>query len=146
MCLIFVKVVVVVDALGRDSIRELVRRLGLSNLPIPSFLKALAPSLSNNDKRTVEQIQKLVRFLLGDFEGIISNDLQNSNPSLSRIQRAQQLATSRESNERLRKLIPVLREYSPQLRDFGTLLIARLNEKTLSRALNWATQPSRVMA
>lgn len=63
----------------------------------------------------VQQIRKLVQFLLGDFEGTA--------------------ATSR-----LRKLIPVAREYSPQLRSFGTLLLARLTEKTLSRGLNWASQ------
>merc|ERR1719223_478818 len=134
------EVVVVVDALGRDAIRELARSIGLSALPVPSFFPALTPSLSENDKKTVEQIQKLVRFLLGDFEGIMGNELQSSNSSLSRMQRAQQLFANSQSNDRLRKLVPVVREYSPQLREFGVLLVSRLNEKAVSRALNWATE------
>lgn len=69
----------------------------------------------------------------------MGNELQSSNPSLSRIQRAQQLFSNNESNDRLRKLVPVVREYSPQLREFGALLVSRLNEKAVSRALNWAT-------
>lgn len=133
------EVVVVVDALGRDAIRDLGRRLGLNNLPIPSLFKALAPTLSKNDKATVEQIQKLVQFLLGDFEGAINNGSNESIPSFGGVQRSQG------SNERLRKLIPVLREYSPQLRNFGTTLVARLNEKALSRALNWAALPRGVV-
>jgi hypothetical protein len=64
----------------------------------------------------VQQIGKLVQFLLGDFNG------------------------AAESSSRLRKLVPVLREYAPQLRDFGTILLTRLTEKNLSRGLNWATE------
>jgi len=43
------------------------------------------------------------------------------------------------SSSRLRQLIPVTREYAPQLRDFGTVLVARLTEKNISRGLNWAS-------
>jgi hypothetical protein len=63
----------------------------------------------------VQQIGKLVQFLTGDFEGAASST-------------------------RLRQLIPVAREYAPQLRDFGSLLLTRLTEKSLSRGLNWATE------
>ena len=77
-------------------------------------------------EQMVTQIGKLIQFLLGDFEGAIEPE------------------TGRRSNtvntQRLRKLIPVAREYAPQLRDFGTLLIARLTEKNLSRGLNWASE------
>lgn len=62
----------------------------------------------------VQQIGRLVEFLLGDFEGAASS-------------------------ARLRKLIPVLREYSPQLRAFGLLLGARLTERSLGRGMNWAS-------
>lgn len=136
------EVVTVVDASSRETIRELARTLGLSNVPVPSFVRALSPELNENDKRVrfartlhagmvkkftvphdsysvflkqmVQQIQKLVQFLLGDFEESASTD-------------------------RLRKLIPVIREFAPELRRFGTLLVARLTEKTISRGLNWAT-------
>ena len=62
----------------------------------------------------VQQIGKLLQFLLGDFDGAASS-------------------------ARLRKLIPVAREYAPQFREFGTVLVARLTEKNISRGLNWAS-------
>lgn len=62
----------------------------------------------------VQQIGKLLHFLLGDFDGAASS-------------------------ARLRKLVPVAREYTPQLREFGTVLVARLTEKNISRGLNWAS-------
>ena len=108
------EIVTVVDASGRDALQELARSLGLSNIPVPSFLRAMSPALSDQDRRIVDQIGKLVQFLLGDFEGV-------------------------GNNQRLRDLLPVAREYAPQLRDFGTLLVARLTEKSISRGLNWAT-------
>ena len=45
------EIVTVVDASGRDAIFELRKTLGLGNLPVPSFLKALSPKLSTEDKR-----------------------------------------------------------------------------------------------
>lgn len=63
----------------------------------------------------VQQIGKLIQFLLGDFDGAANT-------------------------ERLRKLVPIAREYAPQLRQFGTALVARLTEKNISRGLNWASQ------
>ena len=62
----------------------------------------------------VRQIEQLVGFLLGDFE---------------------EAAETR----RLQRLIPIVREFAPQLREFGLLLVARLTEKNLSRGLMWAT-------
>lgn len=62
----------------------------------------------------VQQIGKLLQFLLGDFDRAASTT-------------------------RLRKLVPVAREYAPQLREFGTVLVARLTEKSISRGLNWAS-------
>ena len=76
----------------------------------------------------VQQVGKLIQFLLGDFEGAMATE-----SGLRRFDPRSQ------TNERLRKLIPVAREYAPQLREFGTLLVARLTEKSLSRGLTWAT-------
>ena len=64
---------------------------------------------------SVKEMRKLAQFLVGDFEGAAA------------------------SSQRLRELLPVVREYSPQLREFGTLLGVRLSEKALSRGLNWAS-------
>lgn len=108
------EVVTVVDASGRQAVQELFRRVGLGNVPVPAFFRRLSPELTDADRRIVQQIGKLVQFLLGDFEGTVNNS---------------------DTSTRVRKLIPVIREYAPQLRDFGTLLVARLTEKNLSRGL-----------
>ena len=107
------ELVTVVDASGRGAVQELSQRLGLSNFPMPGFVRAMTPELTEQDRNMVQQIQKLEQFLLGDFEGAASTT-------------------------RLRKLIPIAREYAPQLREFGLLLAARLTEKNLSRGMNWA--------
>jgi len=109
------EIVTVVDASGRGAVHELARSLGLDRFPVPGFVRALSPELTDKDRNMVSQIQKLVQFLLGDYEEAAST-------------------------ARLRKLIPVAREYAPQLREFGLLLAARLTEKNLSRGMNWATE------
>lgn len=108
------EIVTVLDASGRGAIQELSRSLGLNNFPVPGFVRAMNPELTDKDRTIIQQIRKLVQFLLGDYEQTASST-------------------------RLRKLIPVAREYAPQLRDFGLLLGARLTEKNLSRGMNWAT-------
>jgi len=121
------EIVTVVDASSREATQELIRRAGLSNLPTPSFLRALSPELSDNDKRMVQQITKLVQFLGGDYDGAIggNNNLGNGGNA---------------ATARLRALIPIVREYRVPLQDFGKLLIARLTEKNLQRSLNWASE------
>ena len=119
------EVVTVVDASSREATQELARRLGLGNLPVPSFFRALSPELSDEDRRMVQQIGTLVQFFTGDFEGAMG-----TGGGLSGGQSAQ---------ARLQALLPVVREYGPQLRDFGRLLVTRLTEKALTRSLNWAS-------
>jgi hypothetical protein len=65
----------------------------------------------------VEQIRVLIQFLLGD----------------------QQVFSGGDTNQRLRQLLPVIQEYRASLREFGSLLVVRLTEKSISRGLNWAT-------
>ena len=77
----------------------------------------------NIQLQMVQQMRKLAQFLLGDFEAALS-------PTGDGFQR---------NSQRLRQLLPVIREYAPQLRQFGTLLGVRLSEKALSRGLNWAS-------
>ena len=117
------EIVTVVDASSREATQELARRLGLGNLPVPSFVRALSPELSQEDRRMVKQIGTLVQFLTGDFESVLGGN-----------------GGGAQTQARLRALIPVVREYGPQLQNFGRLLVARLTEKALSRSLNWATQ------
>jgi len=109
------EIVTVVDASSRDAVLELSKSLGLNNFPIPSFLRALSPALSEQDKEMVQQIRVLIQFLFGDF------DLGNSG-----------------NNQRIQVLLPVVREYARQLRDYGGLLVVRLTEKSISRGLKWA--------
>merc|ERR1712021_223831 len=73
------KIVTVVDASSREATQELIRRVGLSNIPTPSFLRALSPELSENDRRMVQQISKLVQFLGGDYDGVIGGNSNNNN-------------------------------------------------------------------
>ncbi|KAL7513737.1 hypothetical protein ACHAXN_011144 [Cyclotella atomus] len=103
-----------VDAAGREATQELMMNLGLSNLPMPSLLRAMNPNLSPEDRQMVQQMRKLSQFLVGDFDGALSS-------------------------QRLRGVLPVVREYAPQLREFTSLLAIRLTEKGVSRGLNWAS-------
>jgi aarF domain-containing kinase len=45
------EVVNVVDASSRGAVQELTRSLGLGNLPVPSFFKAINPTLTDQDRR-----------------------------------------------------------------------------------------------
>jgi aarF domain-containing kinase len=45
------EVVNVVDASSRGAVQELTRSLGLGNLPVPSFFKAINPDLTDQDRR-----------------------------------------------------------------------------------------------
>lgn len=121
------EIVTVVDASSREAVFELSKSLGLNSIPVPSIFRALSPELSPKDKQNIQQIRVLLNFLFGEFDGA---ETQNAPDNLSR---------SRNSNQRLRDLIPVTREYAPQLREYGSLLVVRLSEKTISRGLKWAT-------
>jgi aarF domain-containing kinase len=45
------EVVTVVDASSRSALQELVGRIGLGGVPVPSLLRALSPKLSEEDRR-----------------------------------------------------------------------------------------------
>ncbi len=53
------EIVTVVDASGRNALQELGRTLGFNRLPIPvpSFIRAINPELSENDKRVSNSIR-----------------------------------------------------------------------------------------
>ena len=128
------EIVSFVDASGREASQEVMMALGLNNLPMPSFIKALSPKLSSNEKSQNQQMRKLARFLLGDLEGALapSNSIQFSSLSQSND-------NLRRNSQRVRRILPVVREYAPQLREFATLLGVRLTEKIVSRGLTWAS-------
>lgn len=124
------EIVNVVDASSREAVLELSKSLGLNSFPVPSIFRALSPELSPKDKQNVQQIRVLINFLFGNFDGAASSGSPNP-PDM--------VLQARSSNQRLRNLIPVTREYAPQLREYGSLLVVRLSEKTISRGLKWAT-------
>ena len=128
------EIVSFVDASGREASEEILMALGLNNLPMPSLFRALSPKLNSNEKNQNKQMRKLAQFLLGDFEGALAPSNSISFSSLSGVNDNLQ-----QSSQRVRKILPVVREYSPQLREFATLLGVRLSEKIVSRGLNWAS-------
>lgn len=122
-----------VDALSRDAARELFIRVGIRGAAVPSIFRALAPKLTEKDKRAVDSISKLLSFLIGDsptatqpggyglsasgFSGILSN------------------ARKPENRQKLAQLLPVLREFAPNMRAFGLQIVSRLAEKSTARVL-----------
>ena len=76
------------------------------------------------EHRLKQQITKLVQFLSGDYDSAIGGNAAGGGGA---------------AVARLRGLLPVVREYRPQLSLFGRQLVARLTEKSLQRSLNWAS-------
>jgi len=113
-----------VDTLSRDAVAQIAYRVGLQGQRMPPLLAALAPPVTDADRKVVDNITRLIEFLLGDFN--------SANPSTgsaeARAARARQLQA----------LLPVLAEYAPAMRSFGLQLVTRLTEKQTSRAFEWA--------
>ena len=54
-----------VDALSRDASRTLAVSLGVRGAFVPGALRALAPELTDKDRKVIDNIQRLLTFLLG---------------------------------------------------------------------------------
>jgi ferredoxin len=113
-----------VDTLSRDAIAQIAYRVGLRGQQIPPILRVLSPPVTDGDRKVVENITRLIEFLLGDF----GSAKPTSGSVASRSRQAEQLQA----------LLPVLREYAPSMREFGLLIVTRLTEKQASRAFEWA--------
>ena len=124
------------DALSRDASRELVLALGMKNL-VPPVLRSLAPKLTNDDKKKVESITKLVNFLIrGELVSAMpANALASRMWTTDLINAAQKP----ENQEKLLQLIPTIRKYSVPMREFGQKVVSRLVEKAASRLLRYAS-------
>ena len=120
-----------VDALSRDAVRELFIRLGLRG-SVPPILKALAPRLSDSDKRTVDNISKLINFLVGIDS---SEDIPSGSFSTNGLSSLVNSAASPENRRRITLLLPTLREFAPSMRDFGRQIANKLIEKGTSRLI-----------
>ena len=120
-----------VDALSRDAARELVIRVGIRGAAVPSIFRAIAPKLTEKDKKAVDSISKLLAFLIGD------NPSGGSAGGLSASGFSGLISSARnpESRKKLAALLPVLREFAPNMRAFGLQIAGRLAEKTTARIL-----------
>ena len=100
---------------------------------MPSVLRALAPPLSDADRKVVASIRKLVSFFLGDAP--LPGDADGATAAASGSSLVP--AANAENLRRLQAIAPVLLENQAQMRAFGLLIVGRLAEKQTERALGW---------
>ena len=137
-----------VDALSRDALRELVTRVGVRQSGISrfmsssqkSFLRTLAPELSDKDRKVVDSLVQLVVFFTSSEQGgsqdglglgILSRD--NEGNILQTI--TSTTVQGRQARGRVVELLGVLREYAPSMQSFGLAVASRLVEKATARLL-----------
>ena len=123
-----------VDAVSRDATRELLSRLSGRSDRIPNFIKVLAPQLTQDDRKVVDSISRLINFLIND-----SGEMAGYGMSANGFNGLLSLSRKPENRERLIKFIPVLREFAPKMREFGRQIVARLVEKGASRVIRAST-------
>lgn len=130
---------------------------------MPPVFRAMVPRLSNDDKKVVRNVEKLLGFFLGagadgfslpsplafmpsPFIGGPRGSSNNGGLLLAGIRGGsgttgsplQALGSVRSQAAMARELAPVLRELSPQMRQFGLQIVARLNDRLASRFLRFA--------
>ena len=130
------EVVAAADALSREAANELAVALspiGLSPLggafappAVAPLFKALAPKLTDADRKVVTSIRELVAFFLGD----LTTTAELSTVNGGALRNPEQLRT-------LQALLPVLRENQAELRAFGLQIVGRLAERQAARALGY---------
>lgn len=116
-----------IDSISRDAAREVVFQLGFDGAQIPSVLRAMAPRLSEDDKRVVAGIKRLSAFLVNGGAGADSAELDVGVLLSSTLKP--------ENRQKLTQLAPVLREFSPAIRSFGRSVLRRLVDKASGRVL-----------
>ena len=109
----------------------MVIRVGIRGAAVPQIFRALAPKLTEKDRRAVDSISKLLSFLIGD------NTSQPGGYGLSANGLTGILSNARnpENRKKLAALLPVLREFAPNMRVFGLQIASRLAEKSTARVL-----------
>jgi aarF domain-containing kinase len=137
-----------VDALSRDAARELFFRVGPGSAlttafpdfrppglrtasRTPFFFRAVAPPLTEKDRRVVESMTKLINFLLEELPGNPRDNLSSSRglrDIFSSVRRTR-------NRELLNDYIPILREFAPSMRSFGLQIAAKLSEKLAVRVI-----------
>ena len=126
------EVMAAIDSISRDAVREVVLQLGIPGQRIPSVLRALAPRLSDEDRKVVDNVRKLSQFFVASSSGNGGVDWAQTDLDIGMIV---QQATKAENRRKLQQLVPLLQEFSPSIRQFGQLVMRRLVEKSTSRFL-----------
>ena len=141
-----------IDALSRDAARELVVQLvsifpqafinvagggalgssRLRGLQVPSFLKVLAPKLNREDRKTVDNTIRLVRFFAG-----LEDDASGSGIDARSIGG---FVTKAENRKKLQSFVPLIREYQDNIRSFGTVIVSKLVDRVAGRVLDATSQ------
>jgi aarF domain-containing kinase len=114
-----------IDSISRDAAREVVFQLGIDRGQVPSLLRALAPKLSEQDRKVVAGIRRLASFLVTGGSGDAPLDVNFMVSSSMRP----------ENRAKFQQLLPVLREFSPSIRSFGQQILRRLVDRATSRVL-----------
>eukprot|EP00595_Chromulina_sp_UTEXLB2642_P002956 CAMPEP_0196768098 /NCGR_PEP_ID=MMETSP1095-20130614/42333_1 /TAXON_ID=96789 ORGANISM="Chromulina nebulosa, Strain UTEXLB2642" /NCGR_SAMPLE_ID=MMETSP1095 /ASSEMBLY_ACC=CAM_ASM_000446 /LENGTH=469 /DNA_ID=CAMNT_0042137185 /DNA_START=816 /DNA_END=2222 /DNA_ORIENTATION=- len=126
-----------VDAISRQATRELIiQRLGINTKLFPPLIKALAPKLTDDDKRIVDSISKLINFLTGND---INNNINESSSNI-RVSILLSSISKPENREKIRQLLPILQEFAPNMREYGLLVTSRLIEKSIARMLKKSSE------
>ena len=124
-----------IDSLSRDAVREVVLQLGIPGQRIPPLLRALAPRLSETDRKVVDNIRKLSQFFIASSAGGGAGGGQNWASGEVDLGSLVTQAGKPENRRRLQQMGPLLREFAPGIRSFGQLVTRRLVEKTTNRLL-----------
>eukprot|EP00667_Euglena_gracilis_P002069 EG_transcript_2070 len=106
------------DAMNRNALYELARRVGLRAAALPSVLVAAAPGLSPADLKAIENLELLINFTLGNLQ------LQDRLEDLVSVPRAQKFIAT---------VTDTLPEIAPGLSQFGVELLSLLSQKLAAR-------------
>lgn len=141
-----------IDALSRDAARELVVQLvsiipqafvrvagggalgssRLRGLQVPSFLKVLAPKLNREDRKTVDNTIRLVRFFAG-----LEDDKAGSGIDARSMGG---FVTKAENRAKLLSFVPLIQEYQDSIRSFGGIIVSKLVDRVAGRVLDATSQ------
>jgi hypothetical protein len=123
-----------IDALSRDVVQEIIFRItGIQKSSLPFFIRIVLPPLTPDDQKVIESNAKLIKFLLNDFSSSSSEVSSQNN-----LQELLSLSRRQISRENINKWLPLLREFAPNIRSFGFVVLNKLIDKGASRVLRAA--------
>jgi len=151
------EVVRAVDCLSRQGLREVASIVGIRGSLVPPVFRAMAPKLSDEEARAVDNIRILLNFFSGELA--VAGAPSGTESSQSRLpfaipgrlftrlarqdDSALGVALGSASNlannpEQARELQAIIRELGPQMRDFGFQVSRRVAQVATRRLLEYA--------